>query len=202
MLRVGLTGGIGSGKSQVTRLLAAKGAVVVDADVVAREVVEPGTEGLRRVVEDFGEQVLRPDGTLDRAALGALVFADPERLQKLNAIVHPLIGQRTAELVAAAEQSDAHVLVHDVPLLVENGLTELYDEVVVVAADPRTQLDRLVRLRGMAEEQARQRIAAQAPLEDKLAAATAVLRNDGSLRDLAEQVDRLWDDLVRKASTT
>lgn len=197
MLRVGLTGGIGSGKSEVTRLLAAKGAAVVDADLVAREVVEPGTPGLQRVVEEFGPGVLRPDGTLDRPKLGSLVFADPVRLQRLNAIVHPLIGERTAELVAQAEAEGADVLVHDVPLLVESGLAQAYEVVVVVAADPRTQLQRLTRNRGMSEQEAQQRIDAQAPLADKLAAATHVLSNDGSLQDLAEQVDRLWDELTR-----
>ena len=192
-----MTGGIGSGKSEVTRLLAAKGAAVVDADLVAREVVEPGTPGLRRVVEEFGPEVLREDGTLDRPRLGTLVFADPAKLQRLNAIVHPLIGERTAELVAQAEAAGAEVLVHDVPLLVESGLTQAYEVVVVVAADPRTQLRRLVQNRGMSEQEAQQRIDAQAPLGDKLAAATHVIWNDGSLQDLADQVDRLWDDLTR-----
>ena len=197
MLRVGLTGGIGSGKSEVTRLLAAKGAAVVDADLIAREVVEPGTPGLQRVAEEFGPEVLRPDGTLDRPKLGSLVFADPARLQRLNAIVHPLIGQRTAELIAQAEASGAEVLVHDVPLLVESGLATAYEVVVVVAADPATQRQRLTRSRGMTEQEAQQRIDAQAPLADKLAAATHVLTNDGSLQDLADQVDRLWDELTR-----
>ena len=191
-----MTGGIGSGKSEVTRLLAAKGAAVVDADLVAREVVEPGTPGLRRVVEEFGPEVLREDGTLDRPRLGTLVFADPAKLQRLNAIVHPLIGERTAELVAQAEAAGAEVLVHDVPLLVESGLAQAYEVVVVVAADPRTQLRRLVQNRGMSEQEAQQRIDAQAPLGDKLAAATHVIWNDGSLQDLADQVDRLWHDLT------
>lgn len=199
---VGLTGGIGSGKSAVTRLLAEHGAVVVDADLVAREVVEPGTEGLAQVVAEFGEQVLRPDGTLDRPALGALVFADPAKLAALNTIVHPLIGQRTAELLAQA-QAGATVLVHDVPLLVESHLAEAYDAVVVVTADPETQLHRLTTLRGMSEQEARQRIAAQAPLADKLAVATHVISNDGPIEDLAPQVDRLWADLTaEEASTT
>ena len=200
MITVGLTGGIGSGKSAVSRLLAARGAMVVDADLVAREVVQPGTPGLQRVVEAFGEQVLAEDGTLDRPALGALVFADPESLSRLNAIVHPLIGERTAELLEQAKASGAEVVVHDVPLLVENGLAPMYDAVVVVAAGPQTQLDRLVRLRGMAEEEARQRIAAQAPLVDKLAAATHVVHNDGPLEDLGPQVERLWEELTALAA--
>jgi dephospho-CoA kinase len=201
---VGLTGGIGSGKSAVSRMLAERGAVVVDADLVAREVVEPGTPGLQRVVEAFGEQVLTPDGRLDRPALGARVFSDPDALARLNAIVHPLVGERTAELLAQAESDGAQVVVHDVPLLVENGLAGLYAAVVVVAASPQTQRDRLVRLRGMSEQEAQQRIDAQAPLEDKLAVATHVLQNDGSLQDLSEQVDRLWHDLVAasRGSTT
>lgn len=201
MLTVGLTGGIGSGKSEVTRLLAAKGAAVIDADVVAREVVEPGTPGLQQLVEEFGREVLRPDGTLDRPRLGSLVFADPDRLQRLNAIVHPLIGARTAELVAQAEASEAEILVHDVPLLVESGLAEAYEVVVVVAADPATQLARLTGSRGMTRQEAEQRIAAQAPLADKLAVATHVIANDGSLQDLVDQVDRLWDELTRGSRT-
>ena len=201
MLTVGLTGGIGSGKSEVTRRLAAKGAAVVDADLIAREVVEPGTPGLQRVVEEFGPEVLRPDGTLDRPRLGSLVFGDSEKLKRLNAIVHPLIGERTAELVAQAEASGAEVLVHDVPLLVESGLAGAYEVLVVVAAKPGTQLARLTRNRGMSQEEAEQRIAAQAPLADKLAVATHVIRNDGSLQDLEDQVDRLWDELTRGSRT-
>lgn len=196
MISVGLTGGIGSGKSEVSRLLAERGAIVVDADLVAREVVEPGTPGLARLVEEFGPEVLRGDGTLDRAALGARVFADPVALARLNTIVHPLVGERTAELLEQARASGAEVVVHDVPLLVENGLAPMYDVVVVVAATPQTQLDRLIRLRGMAEQEARQRIDAQAPLTDKLALATHVIANDGALDDLAPQVEQLWVELT------
>jgi dephospho-CoA kinase len=200
VLTVGLTGGIGSGKSAVTRLLAERGAAVVDADVVAREVVAPGTPGLAAVVEAFGEQVLRPDGSLDREALGRRVFADRDELARLNAIVHPRVGERTAELMAEAEASGTRVLVHDVPLLVENGLAGLYDLVVVVAATPATQLDRLVRLRGMTEPDARARIDAQAPLADKLAVASHVVRNDGSREELLAQVERLWHALEERAA--
>lgn len=198
---VGLTGGIGSGKSAVSRLLAEHGAVVLDADLVAREVVEPGTPGLALIVATFGAGVLQADGTLDRTALGTRVFADPKALQELNAIVHPLVGERTGELVDRARSSGATVVVHDVPLLVENGLAELYDVVVVVAATPQTQVDRLVRLRGMTEQAAQQRIAAQAPLADKLAVATHVIDNDGPLQDLAPQVDRLWSELTAVSTT-
>jgi dephospho-CoA kinase len=202
VLTVGLTGGIGSGKSEVARRLADKGATIVDADQVAREVVEPGTPGLRQVVEEFGSGVLRPDGTLDRPALGAVVFADPQKLQALNAIVHPLVGARTAELVEQAQTSGAQICVHDVPLLVESGLAAAYEVLVVVAADPGTQLSRLTGIRGMTEPEARQRIAAQAPLADKVAVATHVIHNDGSLQELVEQVDRLWENLLQKASRT
>ena len=199
MLTVGLTGGIGSGKSAVSALLVSYGAALVDADKVAREVVEPGTAGLAAVVEEFGRDVLRPDGTLDREALGKRVFADKEALARLNAIVHPRVGERTADLMAAAEAGGAKVLVHDVPLLVENGLAPLYAEVVVVAASPRTQLDRLVRLRGMTPDDARARISAQAPLDDKLAVATHVISNDGPLEELEPQVRAVWEALVARA---
>lgn len=197
---MGLTGGIGSGKSAVSRLLARHGAVVVDADVIARDVVEPGTPGLAAVVAEFGAEVLRPDGTLDREALGRRVFADPAALARLNAIVHPLVGEEAARQLEAAERAGAPVVVHDVPLLVENGLQDRYDDVVVVAASPQTQLDRLVRLRGMDEEAARARLAAQAPLADKLAVATYVIDNDGPLADLAPQVERVWQALVAAGS--
>ena len=195
MVLVGLTGGIGSGKSTVSRLLAERGAVVVDADLLAREVVQPDNPGLAAVVEEFGPEVLLPDGSLDRAALGACVFADPAALARLNGIVHPLVAEQTAERIAAARQAGARVVVHDVALLVENALAG-YDSVVVVATEPATQLDRLVRLRGMAPDQAQQRIAAQAPLADKLAVATHVIRNDGPVDDLVPQVDRLWVELT------
>ncbi len=195
MRTVGLTGGIGSGKSAVSALLASYGAVVLDADAMAREVVAAGTSGLAAVVEAFGREVLRPDGSLDRERLGRTVFGDPAQLARLNAIVHPLVGKRYAALQAEAEAAGAEVVVHDVALLVENGLADRYDEVVVVAASPETQLDRLVRLRGMAADDARARIAAQAPLEAKLAVATHVVANDGPLDELAPQVERLWAEL-------
>ncbi|MEU8888286.1 dephospho-CoA kinase [Streptomyces sp. NPDC048442] len=196
MLRVGLTGGIGAGKSEVSRLLASYGAVVVDADKIAREVVEPGTPGLDAVVAAFGEGVLAADGTLDRPALGAIVFADPEKLKTLNAIVHPLVGARSAELAGAAA-ADA-VVVHDVPLLTENGLASLYDLVVVVDASPETQLDRLVRLRGTSEADARGRMAAQATREQRLAVADLVIDNDGPLEALEPQVRKVWRELEER----
>jgi dephospho-CoA kinase len=198
MLKVGLTGGIGAGKSEVSRLLASYGALVVDSDLIAREVVAPGTPGLAAVTAEFGPQVLAPDGSLDRPKLGAVVFADPDRLAALNAIVHPLVRQRSAELQAAAGPGD--VVVHDVPLLAENGLAGLYDLVVVVDAANETRLDRLVRLRGMDPQQAEARLAAQAPRADRLAVADVVLDNEGPLERLEPQVRALWEQLLMKAA--
>ncbi|GHE67993.1 dephospho-CoA kinase [Streptomyces longispororuber] len=198
MLKVGLTGGIGAGKSEVSRLLVASGAVLIDADRIAREVVAPGTDGLARVVEAFGEDVLAADGSLDRPKLGSIVFADPAKLATLNGIVHPLVGARSAELERAAAP-DA-VVVHDVPLLTENGLAPLYDLVVVVDASPETQLDRLTRLRGMTEDDARARMAAQATREKRLAVADIVIDNDGPLGDLAPRVAAVWQELRKRAS--
>ncbi|MFE1343276.1 dephospho-CoA kinase [Streptomyces sp. NPDC058757] len=198
MLKVGLTGGIGAGKSEVSRLLVSYGAVLIDADRIAREVVEPGTPGLAAVVTAFGEDVLREDGTLDRPKLGSVVFADPERLAALNAIVHPLVGARSAELESAAGPGD--VVVHDVPLLTENGLAPLYDLVVVVDASPETRLDRLVRIRGMAEEEAKARMAAQATRAARLEIADLVIDNDGPLEALEPQVREVWEELTRRAA--
>ncbi|MFD7748270.1 dephospho-CoA kinase [Streptomyces sp. NPDC059698] len=198
MLKVGLTGGIGAGKSEVSRLLVERGAVLIDSDLISREVVEPGTPGLAAVVEEFGPDVLTAEGALDRPALGALVFADAERRAALNAIVHPLVGARAAELERAAPE-DA-VVVHDVPLLTENGLAPLYDLVVVVDASAETQLDRLVRLRGMTESDARARMAAQATREERRAVADLLVDNDGSHEALVSRVDEVWDELVRRAA--
>jgi dephospho-CoA kinase len=193
VLRIGLTGGIGSGKSTVSALLAARGAVIVDADLIAREVVEPGTPGLAAVVEAFGPDVLAADGALDRAALAAVVFADPEARSRLDGIVHPLVRARARELAAAAPQ-DA-VLVNDVPLLVETGQAASYDLVLVVEADAATRVSRLVR-RGLTAEDARARIAAQATDEQRRAVADVVLDNSGTPEQLAEQVDRFWTERV------
>jgi len=193
-MRVAVTGGIGSGKSAVAGRLAAHGAVVVDADRIAREVVEPGTPGLAAVVAEFGPGVLLPDGSLDRAGLAAIVFADPERRAALEAIVHPLVGQRSAELIAAAP-ADA-VVVYDVPLLTERaggalGRASEFDAVVVVEAPLETRVARLVG-RGLAEADARARIAAQATDEQRRAIADHVVVNDGDLAALDVAVDRLW----------
>ncbi|MGV9592716.1 dephospho-CoA kinase [Streptomyces tendae] len=199
MLKVGLTGGIGAGKSEVSRLLVEHGAVLIDADRIAREVVAPGTPGLAAVVAAFGEDVLTEDGTLDRPKLGSIVFADPDRLAVLNGIVHPLVGERSRALEEAAAE-DA-VVVHDVPLLTENGLAPLYDLVVVVDAAPATQLDRLVRLRGMTEQDARARMAAQATREQRREIADVVVDNDVPLDELRRRVKEVWDELVRRART-
>jgi dephospho-CoA kinase len=196
-LQVGLTGGIGSGKSEVTRLLAAAGAVVVDSDVLAREAVAPGTPGLAAVVDEFGTGVLSPDGSLDRPALGRLVFADPARRAALEAIVHPYVRRRSAEIAHAAPPGA--VVVHDVPLLVEKDLRRLYDLVVVVDVDEDTQVRRLVGRRGMTEADARARVAAQASRDRRLAAADLVVANDGDLAVLRDRVAILWAELVRRA---
>jgi len=195
VLRVGLTGGIGAGKSAVARRLAAHGAVVVDADAVAREVVAAGTQGLARVRAEFGAGVLAADGSLDRAALGSFVFADPDARKRLEGITHPLIGSRTADLVRAAEAAGATVLVHDVPLLVEAGLAPAYDVVVVVEAPEALRLQRLEG-RGVPEADARRRIAAQASAADRRAVATYVVDNAGSEADLDVRVDELWAALA------
>ncbi|MFD7642527.1 dephospho-CoA kinase [Kitasatospora sp. NPDC059795] len=198
MLRIGLTGGIGAGKSEVSRQLAALGAVIIDSDLIAREVVAPGTPGLAAVVAEFGPEVLLPDGALDRPALGRIVFTDPARLAALNAIVHPLVRARSAELEAAAGP-DA-IVVHDVPLLAENGLAPLYDLVVVIDVPDAERLRRLTALRGMPEDEARARMSAQATREARLAVADLVLDNSGTLDRLTTRVHDLWRQLeLRRA---
>ncbi|GAB3595021.1 dephospho-CoA kinase [Angustibacter peucedani] len=192
MLRIGLTGGIGAGKSTVAAALRDLGAVVVDADALAREVVAPGTPGLAAVVQEFGEQVLADDGSLDRAALGALVFADPDRRRALEAITHPLVAGRTGELVAAAPE-DA-VVVHDVPLVVEKHMGALYHLVLVVAAPEDVRVERLVRTRGMSEDDARARLRAQATDEQRRAAADVWLDNDRPVAVVAADLARLWHE--------
>ena len=192
MLKIGLTGGIASGKSVVAARLQERGAVLVDADALAREVVEPGTEGLERIVGEFGEGMLDDGGRLDRARLGAAVFGNPERLAALNAIVHPLVRARAAAITAAAP-ADA-VVVQDIPLLVETGQGSAFHLVVVVDAPDDVRLQRMLEHRGMTAEAARARMDAQASRQDRLAAADAVLDNSGTVQHLLGQVDRLWDE--------
>ena len=194
MLLVGLTGGIGSGKSTVARALADRGAVVIDADVLAREVVEPGTPGLEAVVARFGTGVLTADGHLDRAALAGLVFDDEVARADLNGIVHPLVAAESQRRVAAAPSGS--VVVMDVPLLVEAARGG-YDLVVVVEAPPDVRVDRLV-ARGMDREDVRRRMAAQASDADRRAVADVVLDNSGSEADLLRQVEDLWADLGKR----
>jgi dephospho-CoA kinase len=194
-MRVGLSGGIGSGKSTVSDLLAEHGALIIDADAIAREVVEPGTPGYAAVVARFGEDVVR-DGGLDRPALAKLVFADERARHDLNSIVHPLVRRRTAELMAQAP--DGAIVVYDVPLLVESGLGDGFDVVVIVMADYELRLRRLAG-RGMAEDDARARMATQASDEQRRAVADEVIENNGTRAELAAAVDALWDRLLSLA---
>jgi dephospho-CoA kinase len=207
VLRVGLTGGIGSGKSEVSRRLAERGAVLIDADVAAREVVVPGSPGLARIAATFGPGVLRPDGSLNRERLGEIVFSDPGLRTKLNEIVHPLVRawMQAAEEAAVRAAAGARalagpVVVHDVPLLAESRGRAGFDVVIVVDVPPEAQADRLVRLRGMPAEQARARMAAQASREQRLALADIVIDNSGSLDDLDRRVGEVWADLERRAA--
>jgi dephospho-CoA kinase len=196
-LKVGLTGGIASGKSEVTRRLAAQGAVIIDADLIAREVVEPGTEGLAEVIGMFGSKVLRHDGTLDRNKLGEIVFSDAALRTKLNAIVHPRVGERIRELERATPPGA--IVVEDIPLIAESDMADFYDLVVVVDVSPRVQAERLLRERGMTQEQATARMAAQASREQRLAIATIVVDNSGSLAELDREVGELWAELRHRA---
>jgi dephospho-CoA kinase len=193
-MRVGLTGGIASGKSTVSELLAGFGAVIVDSDKIAREVVEPGTPGLAQVVAEFGPSVLTESGALDRAKVGEIVFADEGARGRLNAIVHPLVGARSAELEEAGRAA-GKLVVNDIPLLVEVGYAPFFDEVIVVDVPVETQVERAIS-RGMTEADARARIAAQASREQRLAAATYVIDNTGTLDDLRKRVREIYDALA------
>jgi dephospho-CoA kinase len=196
VLTIGLTGGIGAGKSEVARLLTTYGAVLIDADRIAREVVEPGTAGLAEVVARFGPEVLTADGALDRAAMASRVFGDEEARRRLEAVVHPLVAQRTQELLASVP-ADA-VVVHDVPLLVEKGYAASYDMVVVVEAPEDLRVARLVEHRGFSPDDARARIAAQASSAERIAAADVVIDNSGTLGDLEAQVAELWVEVTSR----
>ena len=198
MLLIGLTGGIGSGKSTVARLLEKRGAVVFDADLFAREAVEPGTPGHAAVIERFGADVLAPGGELDREALASIVFADPAARRDLEQIVHPEVRRLFAEGSEAYRDTD-RVVVFSAPLLVETGMHTAFEILVVVSATVATQIDRLMRQRGMSEPSIRARIDAQAPLEDKAAAADFLVDNEGSLDELESQVEQLWNDLSTRA---
>ena len=202
MLRVGLTGGIGSGKSEVARRLADLGAVVIDADKGAREVVEPGTPGLARIAEAFGPGVLLADGSLDRAGLAAIVFQDPSALATLNSITHPLIREWVSEREADALRvaGPGAVIVHDVPLLAEGLRTAEFDVVVVVDVPPELQLERLTSRRGMSADQAAARMAAQATRQQRLAIAGIVIDNSGPLEALDKRVAEVWGQLRDHAS--
>jgi dephospho-CoA kinase len=196
MLRVGLTGGIGAGKSEVTSRLAELGAVVIDADVLAREVVGPGTSGLDEVVRHFGAGVLTTEGDLDRAALAARVFDDADERRVLESIIHPRVRSRAVEIEGAAGP-DA-IVVHAIPLLVETGQAASFDVVIVVEAPRADRLRRLVADRGMTEAQARARIDSQASAEQRIEAADVVIHNIGSLQELRARVDRVWLDLSKR----
>jgi dephospho-CoA kinase len=190
MLRIGLTGGIGAGKSAVSATFAKCGAVIVDGDVIAREVVQPGTEGLAALVDAFGDDILLPDGSLDRPALAAKAFRDDEARQKLNGIVHPLVGKRRSEIIASVAPDS--VVVEDIPLLVESGMAPLFPLVVVVHADAEVRVRRLVEQRGMPEDDARARIAAQADDEQRRAVADVWLDNSGSPAQLEDRALEVW----------
>lgn len=194
-MRVGLTGGIGSGKSAVSTLLADLGATVVDADRLAREAVAPGSEGLAEVVAEFGADVIGPGGALDRPAMAQVVFADPSARQRLEAIIHPRVRAMAAQIERAATARDpSAVVVHDVPLLVETGQQGAFDIVLVVDVPSEVQVGRLVSARGMDEAEARARIAAQASRQDRLDAADVVIDNSGTLDDLARRVGQVWGE--------
>ena len=201
MLLVGLTGGIGSGKSTVAGLLAERGAAVIDADDLARRAVAPGTEGLDRVVETFGREILGPDGDIDRSRLAAIVFGDPTKLRALESIVHPEVARLYAEALEPLRETD-RIVVYSVPLLAERGMAEGFDVVVVVVSDIDRRIERLMRDRGMTPEQVRERAAAQLSDEERARVADVLLDNDGELGRLRPQVDRLWNDLSKRAEAT
>jgi dephospho-CoA kinase len=200
VLLVGLTGGIGAGKSTVSAMLAERGAVILDADAFAREAVRSGSEGFRRVVERFGRGIVAPDGELDRPKLAGIVFNDPAALSDLEAIVHPEVRRMIADGITANLDADAVVVLVN-PLLIEMGTHRDCDVVVVVSAGPDTQIARSVE-RGMLEDDVRARIAAQLPLEDRARQADVLIDNEGSLDELAAQVDELWSSLSERASAS
>ena len=197
MFLIGLTGGIASGKSTVAKLLAKNGAYTIDADQVARDVVEVGTPGLAAVVEEFGNDMLTSGGQLDRERLGSIVFSDPEKRLKLESILHPLIKLRTMQLIS---ESDSEIVVYAVPLLVEASVDYPFDFIVTVEAGEDNQLERLVRSRGLSQDQAKERIASQASREQRQSKADFVIDSSGTLEQLANQVDALWLKIEATAS--
>ena len=199
-MRIGLTGGVASGKSAVAAMLAELGAVVIDADVLAREVVAPGSEGLQEVVSAFGPHVLTPSGELDRPAMAREVFGDEAARRRLEGIIHPRVRARAAELEAAAPPGA--LVVHDIPLLVETGQAGRFDAVVVVDAPVESQIDRMTRLRGMTRSDAEARVAAQATREARRAAATYIIDNTGTLEDLRNRVAEVFETLTAAGSTS
>ncbi|MCU1509966.1 MAG: dephospho-CoA kinase [Glaciihabitans sp.] len=202
MQLIGLTGGIASGKSVVAKRLAELGAVHVDADAIAREVVEPGTPGLASIRAAFGDGVIAPDGSLDRAALGAIVFTDPQKRAVLNGITHPAVWKRSRELFAAAEVADPNaIVIYDVPLLVEGSDSRpmTFDLIVVVHASMATRISRMVELRGMSRDEALHRLNSQASDTERLAVADVVIDNDGDLENTLAEVDALWQMLANRA---
>lgn len=194
MLKIGLTGGIGSGKSTVATLLAERGFEIIDADQIARDVVEPGRPALAELAEAFGEDIIRPDGTLDRGGLARRAFTDAERTQLLNSITHPRIREETARRFAEAEEAGRSSVVYDMPLLIDQGLQKKMDLTVVVDVDIEKRVERVVARRGLAEDDVRRRIAAQVSDDVRIAAADVIIDNNGTLADLAPQVK----DLVQK----
>ncbi len=193
MRRIGLTGGIGSGKSTVASMLASRGAVLIDADAIARELVEPGEPALEALVDEFGSSILQPDGSLSRATLASIAFRDPGATERLNAIMHPLIAEESRRRMDAAPVDS--VVVYDMPLLVETGQQSLVDVVVVVDAPEDVQIERAVGMRGLEEQDVRRRIALQASREERRSVADVVIDNSGSRDETEEQVDRLWRHL-------
>lgn len=198
-MRVGLTGGIASGKSTVLDRFQELGASVVDADVVAREVVEPGTEGLRQIIAHFGRDFVQPDGTLDRAKLGQLIFRDEKERRKLNNILHPIINGRMRQQMAHFEKEKPDTpVIAEIPLLIENNLTRMFDRIIVVYVPEQVQVERLMKRNGLKEREAKERLKAQIPIEEKRQYADFIVDNSGDVENTRRQVDRIWGALRRE----
>jgi dephospho-CoA kinase len=200
MLLIGLTGNIASGKSTVARLLSERGATIIDADVLARRVVEPGMPAFDEIVRRWGPEVVAPDGSLDRDALRRLVFSEPEQLEELNSIVHPEVGAYRDRLVDEARQRGDRLVVQDIPLLFERGIVDQFDRIVLVDAPRPVRLERLMRERGLSETDAMDMMTAQMPAELKRARADYIIENTGTVRELEERVSDVWHALEREAN--